>query len=239
MSTSSPEDDLLIDLRALALIKPECKLALSDEFITLQAPGPLRFLQRFFYGDNRRKTIEKLKKVIDYSIEFCSAHSDYLSIACCPNSAQPVQPLPAAQSGAASSVNPPNHAMLLDTMSPDSLDKCRERYNRLEILNAAMKDALQGIANLEQTYAPSVASQINVRHKKLENQIEINQRHLVTFHFLTQVVNSAARAGPSQLSSQLESSVSAGVGVGIAEESAPFASPRHREKRTKADRNKH
>lgn len=149
------EDDLLIDLRSLASVKADCKLSVNEEYISLQPPTAGLWMLRSLRGDNRRKTIDKLKKIVEYCIEFCQNHVEYLLIAVALNGS-PVRDF-------------------------DVGSKCRERFSRLEILNHAMREALQGIQHLEATYTQTVAAQISVRVIKMEKQIAQNDKHLEHF----------------------------------------------------------
>lgn len=155
MSTSLPEDDLLIDLRSLACAKSDEKLSVSDEYIVLQPPSPGLWMFRYLKGDNRRRTTEKVKKIVDYCIEFSQTHIEMMLLAsCCVTSSA-------------------HHF--------DFAPRCRERFQRLEILTRAMSEALSGLQKLELTYIQTVAAQINVRVIKLEQQIAQNSKSLQQF----------------------------------------------------------
>lgn len=159
MSTSSPEDDLLIDLHSIATIKADCKLSVSDEYISLQPPTPGLWMMRYLRGDNRRRTIEKVKKIVDYCLEFSQTHIEIMSMA---------------------------HLLITPSskmVEGDVTNRCRERFLRLEILTTAMQEALGGLQQLELTYTQTISSQINVRVIKLEKQITQNVKHL--HHFRT------------------------------------------------------
>lgn len=212
MSTSSPEDDLLTDLHAFAVVAPNGKVSVFNEYITHQPPSSLRWIQRTLLGDSRKKTVDKLKKVVDYSIEFCTSHIDYLHVASASNDINnsristiaKIEHKESKKNKKNKNSNKSNkeckdglnESNVSDTKSTfqkinigigpasETQSKCHERYNRLNILNNAMKDALDGISNLEQTYLPSVASQINVRLKKLKKQVEINDRELAFYKYI-------------------------------------------------------
>lgn len=185
MSTSSPEDDLLIDLRAFALVMPNYKLSFVDDCITLQSPSPFRWIVRKLWGDGKRKTLDKLKKLVDYSIEFCSSHIEYLTLSSTTTTNNTKKPSSTPNITQPSSSSTADHHHHNNNNNSINSSKCKEKYNRLDSLNAAMKDALIGISHLEQTYLPSVASQINVRLKKLEKQIEINDKYLLAYKHLS------------------------------------------------------
>ena len=182
MVTSCPEDDLLIHLRLLAKVKPEEKLFFDDEYIGTQAPSRGVCVMRFLRGDNRHKTVDKLKKIVDYCIEFCNGHVEYLMMASmiCRGFS--------SSGTATATITPTTTAAPLDHLDFDLSSKCRERYGRLQTLNHSMRAAIAGMQQLEMTYPQPIASQISVRILKLERQVESNEKHLYKLKALFDVV---------------------------------------------------
>ena len=162
MSTTLSEDDLLIDLRTLADLQVDWKTT-GDQYLSLEPPGPFQWIVRYLRGDSRYKTVERVKKIVQYCIDFCQTHNECLSLA-------------AGLVTERKDKEKDPHPVEFDLSA-----RCRERFLRLEILTQGMREALPGIQKLETTYHQSIGAQVRVCAIKLEKQIVQNDKHLEHF----------------------------------------------------------